>query len=105
MSVLPVNVVTERLAELCRRWQILELSLFGSIVRGESRPESDVDVLVTFDPEAPWSAWDLFDLRAELAELFGRDVDLVEERSLVNPFRRQAILRDKIGRASCRERV
>jgi hypothetical protein len=81
--------------QLCQRWKIQKLALFGSILRPDFRPESDVDMLVTFDSAAAWSAWDLLDLRAELGLLFGREVDLVEERSLVNPFRRRSIIRSQ----------
>lgn len=85
----------EALAGLCRRWRILELSLFGSVARGASRPDSDVDLLVTFDPDAPWSTLDIVDLRDELTRLFARNVDLVEERAIRNPYRKASILRDK----------
>jgi predicted nucleotidyltransferase len=83
------------LADLCRRWRILELSVFGSVARGSDRMDSDVDLLVTFDPDAPWSTLDIMDLREELASLFGRNVDLVEERAIRNPYRKASILRDK----------
>lgn len=79
----------------CRKWKVAEFSLFGSAVRDDFTPESDVDVLLTFANDAPWSYWDLVDARTELRDIFNRDVDLVEERSLHNPFRRRAILRDK----------
>jgi len=85
----------DQVAALCRRWRVRELSLFGSVARGEARPDSDVDVLVTFEPDAGWSLLDLTEMREELKTLFGRDVDLVEEPALRNPFRRRAILRDK----------
>jgi predicted nucleotidyltransferase len=85
----------EALADLCRRWQILELAVFGSVARGSSRADSDIDLLVTFQPDAPWSSLELVDLREEFAKLFGRDVDLVEEKAIRNPYRKQAILRDK----------
>ncbi|MGH7200806.1 MAG: nucleotidyltransferase family protein [Planctomycetaceae bacterium] len=85
----------EAVARFCRKWRIVELALFGSVLRDDFRPESDVDVLVTFEPEAPWSLWDLIDMRDELRDLFGREVDLVEKHTLVNPFRRHAILRSK----------
>jgi len=85
----------ESLAGLCRRWRILELSVFGSVARGSERMDSDVDLLVTFDPDAPWSTLDIVDLREELASLFGRNVDLVEERAIRNPYRKASILRDK----------
>ena len=85
----------EALAGLCRRWRIRELSVFGSLARGSSRTDSDVDLLVTFYPDAPWSTLDFVDLRQELASLFGRNVDLVEERAIRNPYRKASILRDK----------
>ena len=60
----------ESLAGLCLRWRIRELSVFGSVARGSNRTDSDVYLLVTFDPDAPWSTLDLVDLREELASLF-----------------------------------
>jgi len=68
------------------------MSLFGSVLRDDFSPESDIDVLVTFEPEAHWSLWDFIDLRDELSSLFNREVDVVSERGLRNPFRRQEIL-------------
>ena len=85
----------EALTDLCRRWQVMELAVFGSVARGSSRPDSDLDRLVTFAPDAPWDALDIVDLRAELAELVGRMVDLVEEKAIRNPYRRESIGRDK----------
>jgi hypothetical protein len=93
MSLAPrIQVPGEILAELCRRWRIVEFSLFGSVLRDDFRPDSDVDVLVSFAPDAPWSLFDLVTLREELESLFGRAVDVVEEKGLRNPFRRRAIL-------------
>lgn len=85
----------ESLSALCLRWRIRELSVFGSVARGSDRVDSDVDLLVTFDPDAPWSTLDLVDLREELASLFGRNVDVVEEKAIRNPYRKASILRDK----------
>lgn len=93
MSHLPFD--RERLADFCRRWRITELALFGSVARDDGRPDSDVDVLVTFEPDAPWSLWDLSAMRGELEEMSGRQVDLVEKKALRNPLRRQAILADR----------
>ena len=87
-----IQVPDERLEELCRRYRIEELSLFGSILRDDFSPESDVDVLVVFASDAPWSLWDLLDIRQQFQELFGRPVDLVEKDALRNPFRRKEIL-------------
>ena len=82
----------QRIAEFCRKWQITEFALFGSVLRDDFRPDSDVDVLVTFKDHAPWSLWDLPDMSDELARVLGRDVDLVSKRALKNPFRRHRIL-------------
>ena len=76
----------------CTRWWVRELALFGSAVRGELRPDSDLDVLISFDEDAPWSLWDLIAMQDELTELFGRKVDLVEREALRNPYRRECIL-------------
>lgn len=85
----------EKISDFCRRWQITELALFGSVLRDDFGPGSDVDVLVSFAPEATWSLFDLVDMQAELERAFGRQVDLVEQRGLRNPFRRSEILRSR----------
>ena len=89
-----IHIADGRLEEFCRRWRIEELSLFGSVLREDFGPGSDVDVLVVFASDAPWSLWDLIDIREELQGMFGRPVDLVEKDALRNPFRRQEILRN-----------
>jgi len=90
-----VPVPAEKIEAFCRKWKVVEMALFGSVLREDFRPDSDVDVLVTFAPNDGWSLWDLIDMRDELREILGRQIDLVEERSLVNPFRRRSILRTK----------
>jgi predicted nucleotidyltransferase len=80
------------LSAFCRRWKVQELALFGSILRDDFSPASDIDVLVSFASDAPWSLWDLTTMRDELGALFGRRVDLVEREGLRNPFRRNRIL-------------
>lgn len=83
------------LARFCRRWRITELALFGSVLRPDFRPDSDIDMLVTFAPNAAWSGWDLVTIEVELATLFGRKVDLVERAAVErneNWIRRRHIL-------------
>jgi uncharacterized protein len=92
---LAVALPVDRLDELCQRWKIEELAVFGSVVRPDFTAESDVDVLVTFAPDAPWSLFDLVHLHDELEGLFERKVDLVEETAIRNPLRKQEILRSK----------
>ncbi|MES1243184.1 MAG: nucleotidyltransferase family protein [Acidobacteriota bacterium] len=77
---------------LCRKWRIRELSLFGSVLRDDFSPGSDVDILVVFEPDAHWSLFDFIDLQDELAAVLRRKVDVVSERGLRNPFRRREIL-------------
>jgi predicted nucleotidyltransferase len=87
-----IDIPENRLAELCRKWKVKELSLFGSILRDDFKPSSDVDVLVSFDPAAPWNLWDLMEMKEQLEALFGRSVDLVEKEALRNPWRKRRIL-------------
>ena len=90
-----IDIPAQQLAELCRRWRITELALFGSILRDDFRPDSDVDVLATFAPDAGWSLLDHVRMEQELADLFGRSVHLVNRRAIErshNWIRRQAIL-------------
>jgi predicted nucleotidyltransferase len=87
-----LDIPLGRIEAFCRKWRVREFSLFGSVLRDDFRPDSDVDVLVSFEPEAPWDLFHLVEMRDELIALFGRDVDLVEKEGLRNPFRRRAIL-------------
>ncbi len=83
------------ITEFCRKWNIRELSLFGSVLREDFSDDSDIDVLVVFDPSARYGFFDLVHMQSELKELFGRNVDLVSRRGIEtsrNPFRRKAIL-------------
>jgi len=66
--------------------------LFGSVLRSDFRPNSDIDLLVTFTPDATWSLFDLIQMQEELEDLFGRPVDLVERDTIRNPFRKRTIL-------------
>ena len=87
-----IPIPYERIESFCHKWRITEFALFGSVLTAEFRPDSDVDVLVTFEAGAPWSLLDLGEMREELVEIFGREVDLVEKKALRNPFRKKHIL-------------
>lgn len=85
----------EAITAFCRKWRITEFALFGSVLRDDFRPESDIDVLVTFAPDAHWSLLDHVAMQDELAALFGRHVDLISRRGIErskNYLRRNAIL-------------
>jgi len=92
MSQIQIAVHMKEIEEFCVRWRIHELSLFGSVLRDDFRPDSDVDILVSFDVAAEYGLWDLSTMKDELEALFHRKVDLVEKEALHNPFRRRSIL-------------
>ncbi len=87
-----IGIDHEKIAAFCRKWRVREFALFGSVLRDDFGPNSDVDVLVEFEPEAPWSLFDLVRMQRELRAVFRRRVDLVEKETLENPLRRRAIL-------------
>ena len=89
-----IPIDRRRIAEFCRKWQITEFALFGSVLRDDFRPDGDVDVLVSFSPESHWSLLDVVGMIEDWKMMFGRDVDLVEKEAIRNPFRRQSILGD-----------
>ena len=94
MSV-KIGVDREKIAAFCSRWKIVELSLFGSVLTDDFGPESDIDVLVTFGPEAHWGLFDMVHMQEELRGIFGREVDLVSRGGIEgsrNYLRREAIL-------------
>jgi uncharacterized protein len=90
-----LRIQSEQIASFCRKWRIVELSLFGSVLRDDFRPDSDVDILVSFDDAALWTLWDFVGMKEELERMLGRTVDLVSKRSLKNAGRRESILRTR----------
>lgn len=83
------------IGQFCRKWKITEFALFGSVLGDDFGPDSDVDVLVTFEPDAHWTLFSLSRMQDELSKLFGRDVDLLTRRAVEqsrNAIRREAIL-------------
>jgi predicted nucleotidyltransferase len=89
-----IEVAPESLAAICGRYHIRELAVFGSAARGDMRPDSDVDILVEFEPGAH-PGLGFFRLEEELSELFGRRVDL-GRKSLLKPLVRPSVLRDAV---------
>lgn len=86
-----LRIPRKQLQAFCQRYQVRRLALFGSQARGEARPESDVDLLVTFQPEAQVGFLTLGKMRRELTEIFHRPVDLVPQEGL-KPVIREAVL-------------
>ncbi len=94
-----IAVPTEAIAAFCRKWRITELALFGSVLREDFRPDSDIDVLVTFAEGVTWGFRDRLAMEAELAAIFGRAVDLGDRRWVEqtrNPYRRNHILKSAV---------
>jgi predicted nucleotidyltransferase len=79
--------------DFCKRWKIKEFSVFGSILREDFGPQSDIDVLLSFLEGEQWGLFEFVDMQEELKTIFGRKVDIVEKEGLKNPFRRREILR------------
>jgi uncharacterized protein len=92
MTQIRITLPQKKIEDLCLKWKVSEMSLFGSVLSKDFRPDSDIDVLVSFKDDAGWSLFDIVDMIDELKAIFGRKVDLVEKDSLKNPFRRQTIL-------------
>ena len=86
-----IHVAPEQIAELCRRHHIRRLALFGSVLRDDFNPDSDVDVLVEFEPDARVGFIALGRIQRELAALLQRPVDLVPQDGL-KPAIRQSVL-------------
>lgn len=90
-----VDIPSGQIAAFCDRWQVAELALFGSVLRDDFGPESDIDVLVEFRKEARHTLFDMWRMEQELQAIFGRKVDLVERAGIQqskNYIRRKAIL-------------
>ncbi len=96
MPDIAIEIDKDKLRDFCRRWKVTEFALFGSVIRSEDfREDSDVDVLVKFGPDAELSFSGWLDMRDELMEIFGREVDLAERagvEQMRNYLRRAAIL-------------
>jgi len=92
---LQIELPMEAIRAFCERWKIVEFAVFGSVLRDDFRPDSDIDVLVSFAPDARWSLFDMVDAKDELAALLGREVDMVDRRAIErsrNYIRRKEIL-------------
>ncbi|MHB9025109.1 MAG: nucleotidyltransferase family protein [Armatimonadota bacterium] len=90
-----LTVDEQKITAFCRKHRVTKFALFGSVVRDDFRPDSDVDVLVAFAADATPTLLDLVRMEEELATLFGRKVDLLTWHGVEqsrNPIRRHAIL-------------
>ncbi len=91
MSVIHIDFDRARIMEFCRKWKTTRMSLFGSVLRDDFQPDSDVDVMLAFNSNAHWSLFDIVDMKLELEGIFKRDVDILEEGALKNPIKLRCI--------------
>ena len=96
-STLPARlaITSEQLAEFCQRWQVAELALFGSILRDDFHADSDIDLLVSYQPTAKRGLFEKMHMKEELESLFHRKVDLISKKAIEksqNWIRRKNIL-------------
>jgi predicted nucleotidyltransferase len=95
MAVLRFDLPQDKITEFCTKWHINEFAVFGSVLRSDFGPDSDLDVLVSFSLEADWSLLDHLQMERELVTLLNRKVDLLTKRSVEqsrNWIRREEIL-------------
>jgi predicted nucleotidyltransferase len=90
-----IEIPKEKIVEFCQKWKIREFAFFGSVLREDFRPDSDIDVVVDFEPDVSRTLFDLVSMIDELKEIFGREVDLMTRRAVEqsrNYIRRREIL-------------
>ena len=85
----------KKIMAFCKKWNITEFAVFGSVLRDDFRQDCDVDVLVTFGSGDGITFDNRVDMLDELKAIFNREVDLVEKKTISNPFRRHSILTTK----------
>ncbi len=94
MDAIQTLVPNKKVAAFCKRWKVVEFALFGSVLREDFSAQSDIDVLVSFAENSNWSLFDHVQMKQELKELLGREVDLITRRALEQS--RNALLRSEI---------
>jgi predicted nucleotidyltransferase len=97
MTITAINLPMEKIAEFCHQWQVTEFALFGSVLRDDFRPDSDIDVMVQFHPEAhpTFSTLDQMEAELKTKTIFNRDIDLITRQGIEtsrNYLRRHEIL-------------
>lgn len=87
-----IDIKMDKIKAFCIKWEVVEFSLFGSVLGDDFRPDSDIDALIDFRKNSRWDLFDLVEMREELKEIFGREIDLVEKGTIRNPFRERSIM-------------
>lgn len=95
MTVNRINIQEDKLAEICNRYKINELALFGSSLREDFSDDSDIDLLYVFEENTTHSLFDVAEIKEEFEKLFGRPVDFVSRKAIErsrNIYRKEGIL-------------
>jgi len=95
MAKAHIDIPKEKIVEFCKKWNVREFSLFGSVLRDDFRPDSDIDAIVDFMPDSTHTLFNLVDMTEELEKIFGRKVDLLTRSGVEasrNYIRRKEIL-------------
>ena len=95
MGNIRIEIPKDKIIEFCKKWKVVEFSLFGSVLSEHFSKDSDIDVLIAFNDSARHSLFDLVKMEKELEEIFGRKIDLVSRRAIEssrNYLRKNAIL-------------
>ncbi len=95
MNQVKIKIPKAKIAAFCKRWNVSEIAIFGSALRSDFHPTSDIDILVSFKPQAHVTLFDMVLMQDELKAIFGREVDLISKRGVENSrnyLRRKAIL-------------
>jgi len=77
-----ISIPMDKIDQFCQKWSIVELSLFGSVIRDDFRPDSDIDILVKFADHAKITLFDLTDIKDELTKIFARKIDLISKKGI-----------------------
>jgi len=93
---LPIEIPIDEIKELCAKYQVKELALFGSVLRPDFREDSDVDILVEFEPDARIGFMAYMGLMNELSDVLGRKVDLVQKEGLKQRIRKPVLERAQV---------
>jgi predicted nucleotidyltransferase len=95
MTAIQIQLPTQQIEAFCQKWLVDEFALFGSVLRDDFGPDSDIDVMLNFSPASHWSLLDMVDMKEELEALFGRKVDVLTRSAIErsrNPRKKKAIL-------------
>lgn len=95
MTITAIDLPLDKIQEFCHKWQVIEFALFGSVLRDDFHPDSDIDVIVQFHPDAHPTFITLDQMEAELTTIFHRDIDLITRQGVEtsrNYLRREEIL-------------